>query len=347
MIRLWKNRRFSILLWPLSLLYQVVIQVRNRNYDSNKNKVSQFNAKVISVGNITVGGTGKTPLVMAMAEWLQAEGQSVAILSRGYGRNGKSPFVVSDGKNIQNNVSHTGDEPLMMARRLPEVPVIVGSSRSEAGKFAIEQFHPDLIILDDGFQHRKVARDLDVVTLDATCPFGNEWLLPAGPLRESISALQRADLIVLTRSDQIDDVSSIHPSIQQWTNAPILTARHKPLDWVRLETEEILPLNYLCDRFCLAFSGIGNPDSYEKTVRSTGIQQLKALRFGDHHRYSERDFARIDRAAEKFGAVAIITTEKDGARLGKERQTRLPVYALRIVLEVDRGKDTLIHLLSK
>jgi tetraacyldisaccharide 4'-kinase len=347
MIPFWKEKRMSALLWPLSLVYQWVVRIRNRNYDGKMKKISRLNCKVISVGNITVGGTGKTPLVMTVAEWLRAEGRRVAILSRGHGRNGRTPFVVSDGKEIQSNVSRTGDEPLMMARRLPDVPVIVGVDRSRAGRMATELFHPDILILDDGFQHRRVARDLDVVVLDATCPFGNGWLIPAGPLREPLSALKRADLVVLSRSDQVKDAERSLQAIRKWTDAPILMARHKPLDWFRLDTEEIMPLDHLRDQFCLAFSGIGNPDSFERTIRSIGIQRMKALRFGDHHRYSKWDFIKIDQAAEKFGAMALITTEKDGVRLGRERHTQLPVYTLRVAFEIDRGKEHLMSMLSQ
>jgi len=346
MIRLWKKRGLSLWLWPLSILYQALVKIRNRRFDSNQNEFTQLNARVVSIGNITVGGTGKTPLVMAVTELLQGAGHRVAILTRGYARNGKIPSVVTDGNHIQMSAAEAGDEPFMMAHRLSNVPVIVGANRSQTGQIAMDRFHPDTIILDDGFQHRQVARDVDVVTLDATHPFGNGWPLPAGPLREPLSALKRADLIVLTRTDQIDDPEPIIQTIRRRTEAPILTAVHQPLDWIRLDTEEILPLDYLRNRFCLGFCGVGNPDSFEMTVRSTGIERLKTIPFRDHHVFTMRDYKRIDRAAEKFGAVALVTTEKDGARLGQKRRTRLPVYALRIALKFSEKREAITKLLT-
>ena len=178
MIRLWKNRGAARILLPLSFLYRAAVAIRNRRFDSSKNGSTQLNARVISIGNITVGGTGKTPLVMAVAETLQTAGQRVAILSRGYGRNTRYPVVVSDGTRIHGETMESGDEPLMMARRLSRVPIIVGSDRSRTGRMAVERFHPDCVVLDDGFQHRQVARDLDVITLDAIQPFGNRWTPP-------------------------------------------------------------------------------------------------------------------------------------------------------------------------
>lgn len=348
MISIWKRRGISFLLRPLSLIYGLIVGMRNRRFDVHSKKISRLSVPVLSVGNVTVGGAGKTPLVIAITEWIQEEGKQVAILSRGYGRAGRSPLVVSDRNQIKQNVQNSGDEPLMMAQRLRGVPVLVGPERVQSGRIAIEQFNPDLLIMDDGFQHRRLARDLNVVIIDATLPFGNGWILPAGPLREPLSALKRADLVILSRSDQSGDTKALIQSIQKWSDAPILKGRHKPLDWFRLDTEEILPLDHLRDRFCLAFSGIGNPESFEKTVRSTGIKRLKSLRFADHHRYTKREYRRIDRAAEKFGAVALVTTEKDGVRLSREwrAQLPLPVYVLRVEFEVDRGRETVMQMLA-
>lgn len=346
MISLWEKRGAGTLLWPLSLAYRLAVRLRNRRFDTRPESACWFDVPVISIGNLTVGGAGKTPLVMAVAEWIRSEGKRPAILSRGFGRKSASPLIVCDGNRILGEAVDTGDEPLMLARRLRDVPVLVGSERMETGRIAIRRFHPDVLILDDGFQHRKVARDLDAVVLDATCPFGNGWLIPAGPLREPLSALKRADLVVLSRSDQAENTDALVQAVRRWTGAPVLTGRHKPVDWIRLDIEEVHPLDHLRDRFCLAFSGIGNPESFEKTLRSTGIQRLKSLRFRDHHRYTQREIRRIDRAAEEFGAVALVTTEKDAARLGPDWRTHLPVYALRVVFEADGGKETVMRMLS-
>ncbi len=184
----------AALLWPLSRLYGSAIGRRNRRYDTGQAAASRLPSPVISVGNLVVGGTGKTPTVVFLARWLQERGKKVCVISRGYRRKSKGLVLVADGERICSTAELSGDEPILLAQELPGAVVVVDADRVEAGRYAIQRFKPDLILLDDGFQHRRLHRDLDIVTFKGVQDLGNGWLLPAGPLREPAASLDRADL---------------------------------------------------------------------------------------------------------------------------------------------------------
>jgi tetraacyldisaccharide 4'-kinase len=345
---MWRNRGLSRLLYPFSWTYRCAVAIRNARFDRNKNRSVALPARVISVGNITVGGTGKTPLVISLAEWLQKRGKEVAILSRGYGRKTPEVLTVSDGHYALTDPTVAGDEPVLMASRLHKIPVIVGKNRLSAGQMCIDQYGSKILILDDGFQHRQIKRNLDIVVIDALEPFGNRWLLPAGPLREPLKSLARADVVILSRTDLAEGhCDAVVSQVRRFTDAPIFHAIHWAKDWIEISTHKTFALEELCGRFCLAFSGIGNPDAFHHTLSKVGIKMVGFLRYPDHHLFTEKDLNHILLKAEKKGAVAIITTEKDGVRLPSVWRPRIPVYALRVEFRLDEGREALTQMIER
>jgi tetraacyldisaccharide 4'-kinase len=336
----------------ISIGYAGIQKTRAAWYRQQIFASKQLPCKVISIGNITVGGTGKTPMTMYVAERLKQFGYRVAVLSRGYrGGAEHTEKIVCDGRQILSGPESAGDEPYLHASRLLDTPVIVGKNRYAAGTLAINTFHPDVIILDDGFQHMQLARDIDLVLLDYRLPFGNSYLLPRGTLREPLNALERADAFILTRSpgklrferrSAAEDLKSIAP------HCPTLFSSHTPYFCVvpRETKMSLAELSFrsvanLPDRFArrraLAFSGIGRNNDFRKTVEAFPCHTTRFISFADHHLYSDGDIRLITRTAEQTSAELIITTEKDYARLG--HRTVWPVDLMVIGVEISFGDD--------
>ncbi len=276
---------------------------------------------VISVGNITAGGTGKTPIVIALAQTLSSRGMKVAVVSRGYGGTSVKP----------------SDELRMIGRAVPGVVCIANSNRIAGVQDAVERHGVDVVLLDDAFQHRRVKRDLDVVLVDATCPFGFEYLLPRGTLREPVRNLNRADLIVVTRANQCEEdalADILHRIGRVAPNVPVAECVHKPTKLWKLNNESSLdPAN--CTPACL-IAGLGNPTAFERTVRELGIEVCGRMFFADHHDYTERDVARICREAGE--AACIVTTDKDAVKLG-HLATNWPVPVAVLEVRIDFRGD--------
>lgn len=334
---LWDRRAWGIILYPLSLLFEIAVKLRNALYDKGVLPSVNLDARVISVGNITVGGTGKTPLVERLARFLRDEGHRVAVLSRGYGRKESGAVVVSDGLECTSGPEQAGDEPFLLARRLSNVVVVVGKNRAEVGKKAVDTWKCDVLLLDDGFQHRKLKRTLDIVVLDATQPWGNGKLLPAGPLREPLSALRRADAVIFTHADGAQNAGEEQQRIRQFTSAPVFFAKHRPVEWVSLPTGESLPLTTLRGKTALGVAGIGNPASFRKTLDTLGIEIAAFWDYPDHHWYSQDDLTQIENTAKAVGVDAVVTTEKDGVRFPVPVGYAIPVYYLKIESEIEGG----------
>ncbi|MBN1782991.1 tetraacyldisaccharide 4'-kinase [bacterium] len=334
-MKAWQNPWVRIVLGPLACSYGAVTGLRNRLYDAHIIKSFRLNARVISVGNITVGGTGKTPVVAAIARSLQARGKRVVIQSRGYGRKSHGFLMVSDTESVLTTAACAGDEPYMLATTLPGIPVIVGADRLEACRNAIAHFGPDILILDDAFQHRCIRRDMDVVTMDTSAPWGNGALLPAGPLREAKHHLKRADIVVLTRAHEPDQKERRKQDVGRWTNAPVTFSEHKPVEWIHLKSGAPMPLTAFENEQAIALSGIANPDSFLDTLRSCAVEPLEMMRFPDHHWYTPNDLKKIARVAAKHQASLILTTEKDGVRLEGLNRFPIPVYCLRIACTLE------------
>jgi len=346
-----RNDRNSWCLFPLfliSILYRGIIRLRNLFYQTGLFKVRKLGCKVISVGNITVGGTGKTPMVIMLANLLKEKGYRPAILSRGYGgKKRRRVNVVSDGKHILSGPDEAGDEPVLIAKSARNIPVVTGKKRYLTGKFAIEHFGADVLILDDAFQHRSLFRDIDMVLLDEKRPFGNGFVIPRGELREPANALGRADIIVKTgdRGQGPEDRRQETGGRGQ-AGAPVYRAYRMPKGLLKADTEDIYPLDYLRGKKIFAFAGIARPDSFEKTLSSVGGEVVAFLSFPDHHVYTAEDLGRIRTAVSKSSAQIILTTEKDGIKLIDFPDFLRDIYLLRIEMEFSPSQkefeDTII-----
>ena len=326
------------LLTPLSYIYAVVLKTRGWLYDRGIFKQRQLPCPVISVGNIVAGGTGKTPGVIWIAKYLQNEGFQVGILLRGYGREDRhSTLVVSDGKRVLTPLAESGDEAGMIARKLPGVPVVVGRDRYTAGIEVTQLWkHTNgVLILDDGFQRRQLARDLDILTIDSTQPFGTGKLLPAGTLREPKPALKRADILLLTRTDQA--AGSINFE-QFGQGKQVCQTCHQPTRLYQLSTGEECVLYLLNGQYILAVCGIGNPEAFAGTLRQFEPKAVELLAFPDHHRYSLADLNAITARARDIGVNIVVTTEKDAQKLEDFAATTefsLPESVQFFVLEIE------------
>lgn len=319
------------LLTLASVLYGAAVSLRARAYRSGRLATRRLPCKVISVGNITVGGTGKTPLAYYLAERLQQAGRRCAVVSRGYkGGAEKAGGIVSNGRRIILTAAEAGDEPFLLASRLlaVAVPVVVGRNRYAAGMLALKQFKPEVILLDDAFQHLRLARDIDLVLLDARRPFGNGHLLPRGTLREPAEALARGDIFILTRAAAgAGDIAS-DPRLRRFLHRrPLYRSVHVPdlVDWtvagrrrvVRDDGRQPAPdIGRLAGRRVFAFAGIADNREFAAAIRRLNCDLKGFMAFADHHAYRNRDLEAVQRAARRSGADIVCTTEKDAVRLG-------------------------------
>jgi tetraacyldisaccharide 4'-kinase len=313
--------------WP----YGWSMWVRNRLYDREWRVIEKASTPVVSVGNLTVGGTGKTPCVEYIARFLSDGGQRVAILSRGYGSAGGA-----------------SDEALVLEENLPDVPHLIGADRAELAKTAIEELESDVLILDDGFQHRRLARTLDLVLIDATRPWGFGHMLPRGLLRESPRELRRSHAVILTRCDLASEgeIAAIRDRVAKLApQVPVLESEHRPLEWVNSEGRR-LPLNQL--QKGMAFCGIGNPEGFFQTLQRLGFAIDDRRLFPDHHRYSRGDVESLAEWAEKQPAGAfMVTTQKDLVKLRINELGGRGLWALKIGLSIRQGEERLHELLNE
>ena len=338
------------LLTPLSYIYAVLIKMRGWLYDCGILKQKQLPCGVISVGNIVVGGTGKTPVVIWIAKYLQNEGFQVGVLLRGYGREDRdSILVVSDGKQILIPPTESGDEASMIARKLPGIPVVVGRDRYSAGLEVIQLWgHTEgVLILDDGFQRRQLGRDLDILAIDSTQPFGTGKLLPAGTLREPKTALKRTDVLLLTRTDLAAESINFK---QFGQGKQVFQTCHQPTKLYQLSTGEECALDLLEGQRILAVCGIGNPEAFAGTLRQLEPKTVELLAFPDHHRYSLADLNDISERARDIGVNIVVTTEKDSQKLEAFAATTefsLPESVQFFVLEIELEITTNPEALEK
>ena len=300
----------------LAYLYHLITNFRNKLYDKQIFKSKKVeDIEIFCVGNITVGGTGKTPTVQYLVQKFLDEGKKVAIVSRGYkGKRKIDPMIVSDGKNIFATTKESGDEPLLHALNT-KVPIIVGRDRYSACILAKEKFDIDTIILDDGYQHRKLKRDCNIVLIDATNPFGGGRLLPLGTLREDLKQLKRANEFIITKADLVDDreIKKIKKYLSKYKKN-ISVAKYGVVSLKDLKGDR-KPLFWVNKKKVLLFSGLANPLNFEKTVISLMPSETDRIDFLDHHNFKERDFRKIIKRADEMKADFIITTEKDIVKL--------------------------------
>jgi tetraacyldisaccharide 4'-kinase len=300
----------NLLFIPISKIFEAVSKTRIYLYRRRILNRKSLIGRTISVGNITVGGTGKTPLVAFIAKILAKKGEKVCILTRGYGReNSKQRVLVSDGKTIFANTKQSGDEPFELAEKLHGIAAVIADKRRyEAGKWAVENLGSTAFILDDGFQHIQLNRNLDIVCIDASNPFGNGKLLPAGVLREPVEALERADAIVITRANLIHLSEFTHESltaeIMKYTDSPIFVSRNK------IDDSEVDK-----SQKCFAFCGLGNPENFFEQLEQDGFEVNGKKAFLDHHKYSKKDIDLIENLAAEVDAKLLLTTAKDAVKL--------------------------------
>jgi tetraacyldisaccharide 4'-kinase len=326
-----------------ALVYSLVIRLRNFLYDKGWLKAHRVNAKVLSIGNITVGGTGKTPLVVWLCKLLLQKKSRCAVLTRGYKTHTKERGTRDERRETKI------DEPAILAECCPEAKVVVNPDRVAGANEAINKFGAKVLIMDDGFQHRRLHRDLDIVTIDVTLPFGYGKLLPAGLLREPITSLKRADAVVITRCDQTTqaELNELETKLQR-VNPNIVIARsiHRPVCAKLVDGKEI-GIEQLKGKRVFAFCGIGNPQAFLDTTKSTGAEVVGSKIYDDHHHYTPDDLTCICEQAEVLKAELILTTQKDWSKIIGDFRTPIPFAYLAIELKLISGEDKIRSLIEK
>lgn len=358
-----ENQPFSMrallaFLKALSFLFAFVVSVRYLLYKAGILRRYPLGIQVISIGNVTAGGTGKTPVTELFARTLAAKGRKVAILSRGYRRKEASwwqrmftqvidpPLVVSDGKRVRLDSAVGGDEPYMLASNLPGVAVVVDRDRVKAGRYAIKRLGCDTIILDDGFQYQRLKHSVEVVLVDATNPFGNGNMLPRGILREPVRHLKRADLIFLTKCR--GDVSETIAEIRKYNKkAEIVKCSHSPKVLKDVWSREEFPLSWLEGKTVCTLSGIASPKGFENSLRHLGAKVVWCERYADHHRYDSSEILYALNRTADMGSDALVTTEKDAVRFPRFETVPVKCLYLRIAIDILDGVENFKKMVDK
>jgi len=351
------------ILYALSFIYERLVQLRLYFYRKRILRERALGCLVISVGNLTVGGTGKTPIVEKFARALQAGGRRVAILSRGYKsvprkrswldrlrrRDAAPPRVVSDGKSLLLDSLTAGDEPYMLAHNLKDVIVLVDKDRVKSGRFAIDKWNVDTLLLDDGLQYLHLKHRLDMVLVDRQAPFGNEFLLPRGTLREAPRNLRRASYIFITKNTGESNETLIKRIRRYNRTAEIIECAHKPLYLQNVFTGEQLPLERLRDAFIGSICGIAAPESFEGALKKLGAHVDLAKRYIDHHYYTEVELTTFINRCIRRDLAMIVTTEKDAVRMPRlpETDIKVPICFLRVEIEILSGHESWEHCVAR
>ena len=342
----------------LSCVFAAVVGFRYVLYRIGVLHRFPLGVQVISIGNVTAGGTGKTPVTEIFARTLAAEGRKVAILSRGYRRKEAPwwqrmftqvvtpPLVVSDGRRVLLDAATGGDEPYMLASNLPGVAVVVDRNRVKAGRYAIKRLGCDTLILDDGFQYQKLKHSVEVVLVDSTNPFGNGNMLPRGILREPAKNLKRADIIFLTKCR--GDVSVVKEEIRKYnSSAEIVECNHTPRVLRDVWSREEFPLDWLKGKTTCTLSGIASPKGFENSLRHLGAKVVWCERYADHHRYDSSEILYALNRSADMGADALITTEKDAVRFPRFETSPVRCLYLRIAIEILAGGESFTDIINR
>lgn len=343
------------LLYLLSLVFERIVQLRLYLYRKRIFRERALGCLVVSIGNLTVGGTGKTPVVEKFARALQSGGRRVAILSRGYksvphkrhwfdrlrNKNIDPPRIVSDGETLLLDSLTAGDEPYMLAHNLTDVIVLVDKDRVKSGRFAIDKWKVDTLLLDDGLQYLHLKHRLDIVLVDRQAPFGNEFLLPRGTLREPPRNLRRASYIFITKNSG-ESNEALRERIRRYNRtAEIIECAHTPLYLQNIQTGERLPLDRLRSTFIGSICGIAAPESFENALKQLGAHLNLAKRYIDHHYYTEAELKSFVARCIRRDLAMIVTTEKDAVRMPRlpESELKVPIYFLRVEIEILSGHE--------
>ncbi len=349
----WRSKLLAGFLKQLSRIFSFVVQARYFLYEKRIFRDNALGCLVVVVGNLTVGGTGKTPVVERFARTLKERGRKVVILSRGYKSKKESiyskvwrwlthqeaapPKVVSDGEKILMGSDLAGDEPYMLAKNLPGVPVLVDPNRVKSGEYAIKHFGADTLILDDGFQYLPLRGRMNLLLIDSTNPFGNGHLLPRGILREPIKHIKRASYVFLTKSQGRPDPKLIELIKSHKPDVEIIECKHEPQFLNQVNGEDRKPLDFLNGLKVAAFSGIASPESFKEFLVDLGAEVVFFKHFLDHHRFTSDELGELYQSANTSGAEIIVTTEKDAVRIEKEGDVGLPFYYLRLEIRILQG----------
>ena len=353
-------------LFIASRIYQRAVLFRLWMYDNRVIRNRAIGCLVVSIGNVTCGGTGKTPVVEVFARSLSQKGRRVAILSRGYRSRDRSllsklqkkfsskkmevpPRVVSDGKNLLLDSVRAGDEPFMLASNLKNVAVLVDKDRVKSGLYAIEEFGTDTLILDDGFQYLNLKAHINILLVDSTAPFDNHHVLPRGLLREPIRSIRRADYIFLTKSDGSAKLRHLKSFLRRQNHhAEIIECCHKPqyLEDVYQKGSR-LPLEYLKGKKVASISAIANPGSFNAFLSELGSNIVEEIHYADHHRYRQQEMIDFINAAKAAGADMIMTTEKDAVRMPRLDRRDIPILFLRVQIDILSGQENFDQCISR
>lgn len=356
----------SSMLFVLSRIYRRAVQFRIWLYEKRIFRYRTLGCLVISIGNLTCGGTGKTPVVEVFARTLIQKGRKVAILSRGYRSRDRTflekimqavkskkhevpPRIVSDGQNLLLNSETAGDEPYMLASNIPDAVVLVDKDRVKSGRYAIMEFSADTLILDDGFQYLDLKPKVNVLLVDSTLPFHNHHVLPRGLLREPIKNIRRADYIFLTKSDGSNRMRWLKRFIRRHNRrAEIVECRHKPLYLEDIYVKEKrFPLDFLKGKKIAALSGIARPESFEEFLLGTGAEIVYKEQFADHHRYEQQEIIDFINNAKKKKASLVVTTEKDAVRIPRLDRKDIPICFMRVEIDIISGQESFDQCITR
>ncbi len=364
--RSWTDRAFLVLLFIGSRFYRTAVQFRIWLYDKRVIRNHALGCLVVSIGNLSCGGTGKTPVVEVFAKTLSSKGRRVAILSRGYRSKKRSlwdklkhmfdaqkieipPKIVSDGNNLLMDSAYAGDEPYMLASNLKDVAVLVDKDRVKSGLYAIDRFGTDVLILDDGFQYLMLKQHINIVLVDSTDPFGNGHVLPRGILREPIKNIRRADYIFLSKSDGSPRLRHLKNFLRRHNRrAEIIECTHRPqyLEMVYYRGKRE-PLEKLWGARVATLSAIACPAGFEGFLESLGATLVVREQYADHHRYTQQEIIDFINQAKAAGADFIVTTEKDAVRIPKLDRRDVPMYFLRIEIDILSGQESFDQCISR
>ena len=342
----------------LSCVFSAIVALRYFFYRLGILRRFPLGIQVVSIGNVTAGGTGKTPVTELFARTLAAKGRRVAILSRGYRRKERPlwqrlltqsvtpPLVVSDGRRVLLDAAKGGDEPYMLAANLPGVAVVVDRDRVKAGRWAVKRLGCDTLILDDGFQYQRLKHSVEIVLVDATNPFGNGHMLPRGILREPVRHLKRADIIFLTKCP--DDTSEVTREIRRHNaTAEIVECRHSPKLLRDVWTRKEFPLSWLQGKTLCTLAGIASPRGFEDSLRHMGAKVVWCERYADHHRYDPGEVLYALNRTADMGADALVTTEKDAVRFPRFETTPVRCFYLRIAIDILNGREHFNRIINR
>jgi len=343
---------FMGILYLFSLIYEQLVNIKLLGYKLGISGKETLDCYVISLGNITVGGTGKTPTAQRLARDIRDMGYKVVILNRGYRAKWHGEIgIVSDGKELHMDAAEAGDEAFMLAKHLPNVPVLIGAERAVTGKYAIDNFGAEVAILDDGYQHWQLTRDMDILLVDAVNVFGNGHILPRGTLRESMSHISRADVCLITKIDQAEAGAGeyIRDTVHKYNkDAQIIESIHQPrcfitlADWFKDLSQDGIDTKKISGKKVMAVSAIGNPESFERTLRDLGAEVIESLRYPDHHEYTMTEMQDVLQQADALDAEAIVITEKDAVKIPDEVATAnwsIPIFVICVEVKFQTGGD--------